>query len=144
MKKIILIIICMITSLGYAQDLNWSTDYKEVLQNAKALDKPILMYFTNDEISEDSKLLESEFFNTQSFKALSNKIILLKVESLDNKQLTQLQKVYSNRLIGTYNKDKQFPALLMINSKGIEISEMLSNINSKNIEAYLEFLKSKL
>ncbi|RKE94903.1 hypothetical protein [Ichthyenterobacterium magnum] len=144
MKKIILIIVCMITSLGYAQDLNWSTDYKEVLKTAKALDKPILMYFTSDEVSENSKLLKSTFFKAQSFKTLSNKIILLKVESLNNKQLTQLQKVYSNRLIGTYNKEMQFPALLMINPKGIEIGELMSDINSKNIETYLEFLKTKL
>ena len=103
MKRFTLVLICVIGFNMQAQNTsyNWSDDYKSVLKDAKVQDKFIVLFFNDTENSEGASKIQSEIFETNTFKSLSSKALLLQVNSghtLSNTQSVNNNNKPSNKL----------------------------------------------
>ena len=136
---------CVFSITVYAQNTNynWSNDYREVLKEAKTQQKFIVLYFSDSQNS-DNNALQATIFETEAFKRLTTRALLLKVHALNSEGIAETETVNSKRVIGHYNPEEKFPALLLLNSKGEVLGEMLTDWTPETINAYLDFLKSTL
>jgi len=145
MKKIILILLCVCSVSVFAQDkqFNWKTNLEDARTAAKDGNKPILVFFTNHEETESLKMLQSNFFGSPEFKALSNNMVLLFVDASGrDKNMTDLDKGRNLRLVTHYNKSNSFPSLLTLDKNGKVIGEHFKDISATSITNYLSFLNT--
>lgn len=145
MKKIILILLCIMSLNVFAQEkqFNWNTNFEDARKASKNQDKPILVFFTNQQDSENLRTLRSDFFGTDTFKELSDKMILLLIDTSErNSSLTAEQKMKNQRLVIHYNKSDAIPALIALDFNGGVLGESLSQVSKENIDNYFTFLKT--
>jgi hypothetical protein len=143
MKKITLILFCAISLNIFAQEkqFNWKTSFEEASLASKNQNKPILVFFTNQQDSESLKTMRSDFFGTDTFKMLSDKMILLFVDASErNTSISADQKMRNQRMIIHYNKSNAFPAVMALDFNGKVLGESLTQISKQNISNYFTFL----
>ena len=143
MKKITLILLCVMSLNVFAQEkqFNWKTSFEEARLASKDQNKPILVFFTNQQDSESLKTLRSDFFGTDTFKSLSNKMILLFVDASERStSITPDQKMKNQRLVIHYNKLNVFPSLMALDFNGKVLGTSLTQISKENINNYFTFL----
>ncbi|WP_040280942.1 thioredoxin family protein [Psychroserpens damuponensis] len=138
MKKIVFILALAFSLQISAQDkVNWITDYKAALQQSKNQNKPILAFVTNTQKTEATQLLKTEFFASEAFKTMSQKVILLKLDISDKQS-------YNVRL-GIHYLNKQAPlGLALVNKYSDKIGDPLTEISTDNITNFISFVNSKI
>lgn len=138
MKKYFLILITFLSINAYSQvnEFKWEDNFTIARTVSKSQDKPILVYFTDNSKSEASMILDSEFFQSERFKALSNKVVLLLVDTSNGD-------VSNERLNIHYNKSNIFPALVLLDANGSVFGDVLKTITTATINNYFSFLDSK-
>lgn len=145
MKKIILILLCVCSVSVFAQDkqFKWKTNFEDARVAAKDGNKSILVFFTNHEDSESSKMLQTNFFSSPEFKTLSNNMVLLFVDASGrDKNMTDLDKGKNLRLVTHYNKSNSFSSLITLDVNGKVVGEHLKDISNSSITNYLTFLNT--
>lgn len=145
MKNSILILLCVCSISVFAQEkqFNWKTNLDEAKVAARNGDKPILLFFTNKQDSDNLKMLQSNFFRSPEFNALSSNMVLLFVDASDSdKNMTDTEKNKNLRLVIHYNKTKTFPSLIAIDMNGKVLGEHFKDISDASIANYLSFLKT--
>lgn len=77
-----LTLLCCIVGLqADSSQLNWQTNYEQAVNEAKASNKPILLFFTGSDWCGWCKKIDSEVFNTPEFaNAAGDKFIFVKLD----------------------------------------------------------------
>ncbi|MEL6811756.1 MAG: thioredoxin family protein [Bacteroidota bacterium] len=141
MKNLIVIAFLMLSAGSLAQEestvqLNWLTNLEEAQRISKAENKPILMYMTGSDWCAPCKMLKKDFFETEEFAKRAENLVLVMIDhprAVDI--LTEEQFAYNKTIIAKYNKDKSFPKVLILNSKGKE-QDMISGYGSMRDPSY--------
>ncbi|UAM98634.1 thioredoxin family protein [Polaribacter litorisediminis] len=120
--------------------LQWSPTFKEALQKSKKEHKPILIYFTGSDWCGPCKILDTELFHTEKFKALSDRdLVLLEVDIPRRIDLLTPKKMSENYKLQHKYGVQSFPTLLMVNYKGKKLAEKKGYIMT---EYYYPFIQS--
>ena len=131
---------CLFSFISFSQRVNWSEDYKEALEISKTEDKMILVYFFDGSNKSLEKTIHSKLFKSKVFKTVSNNFIVLKVDKSKDVKLSNNQKIYNKRLLAVYNKDRVFPAVRLINTRGENKSKLQTKFSSEAIADYLTYI----
>jgi len=138
MKKILFILVFAFTLQLSAQDqLDWSTDYKVALKQAESQNKPILAFVTDHQETKALKLLNEKLFSAESFKSITSKMILLKLDVSDKQS-------YNSRMGIHYTKQESAPGLALVNKHNASVVKPLVDITPENIKAFLTLVNDKL
>lgn len=147
MKKGLLLLLFIFAVNIYAQenDLNWLLDFDEAKQISAKQDKPILVYFTGSDWCAPCKKLKADFFNTEKFKAESQKFVLLMVDfPRRNDIITPDQKRKNMILMQDYNRRGSFPTLVGLDSDGKTLGDINGYSRSFGTNDYFKFLEKIL
>jgi thioredoxin-related protein len=141
MKKILLLIALLLTTLGFSQD--WKTNINEVKSQAAKEGKNILLVFSGSDWCGPCMKLEKSIWNSEAFKLASEKKwVLLKADFPKKKgNLLSVELTDSNnKLAEKYNKSGNFPLVVLLDSTG----KVLGMTGFKNISAedYIKILDS--
>lgn len=141
MKKLILLLLSLISFVGFSQDLHWETDFNTAKQIAQQENKPILMYFTGSDWCSPCKQLKADFFSSEKFKERANSIVLLMVD-LPFRQdiITDEQRKKNKILIKKYNSDESFPYLVGLNSSGKILNDISAYSSLRDTSLHFNFL----
>ena len=139
MKHLILITLMALCLNLNAQTTSqkWLSDAKIALQAAENLQKPILIFVTDSNQNAVNKLMDSEIFDSENFKNITSKIILLKLEVSDDN-------ASKKRLAAHYTKQKSVPALALLNAQGETVGHTITQFTSETISEFLDVLKNQL
>lgn len=138
MKKIIVLLVMAFAIQVSAQELkNLVTDYKVALQQSESQDKLILVFVTDNQMSENSVQLQKELFSSEAFEKMTSKLIILKLDISDKQS-------YNYRLGVHYIKKKSNSGIALVDKNNNTIGKPLVDFNSKNIQDFLSFLESKI
>ncbi len=141
MGKIILVTFLLTLSLVNAQD--WKTKFENATEQAVLEDKPILLVFSGSDwcgpcIKLDKNVWQSDLFK----KKYSKSWVLLKADFPKKKanQLSPKVTENNNMLAEKYNKDGNFPLVVMLDKTG----KVLGKMGFVNLEAedYLMLLQN--
>ena len=112
------------------QNLEWIKDYDEALKKAKQSSQFILAAFTSENCLYCRKLKE-EVFETFEFRfwAVSNSLVLLEIDRLDQSSWEKYTKQYQINSI---------PAVLCLDSNGIEKSRLVGYTPGTGVEAWIQ------
>lgn len=120
--------------------LQWSPTFKEALQKSKKENKPVLIYFTGSDWCGPCKILDTELFHTEKFKALSDRnLVLLEVDIPRRIDLLTPKKMSENYMLQHKYGVQSFPTLMMVNYKGKKLGEKKGYIMT---EYYYPFIQS--
>ena len=123
-------------------DLDWQTDYKTVLKQAKKDKKNVLVYFTGSDWCPPCIKLKKDLFETEAFKELSSEYILLYVDIPRNKDLLTPEQYANNKsLLPKYNKKGVFPLMAVLSPNGVLLDDYSGYSMNGEVQYHLDFLK---
>ncbi len=100
-------------------NIDWHEDFTATMQNAKSEKKPIVLYFSGSDWCAPCKKLKEDFFETEKFNKYIDSFIFHLVDiPRNNDLLTEEQRIQNYDLLDTYNKNKSFPLVIVLSSKG--------------------------
>ena len=133
MKKLVLLLFFPVLLIAQSEvaEIEWLTDYDTALQNAQNEKKNLLVYFTGSDWCPPCKMLKSDFFETEEFKALSTKYVMLYVDLPRSRTvISSDQRLHNQKLLGKLNKRGVFPFIIIIN----ENEKVLDEISGYNMD----------
>lgn len=144
MKKIArlsLILFCTIIFSSLSTMAQSNLD--EALQKAKTENKTIFVNFSGSDWCRSCIILKKTILNTEKFKKFADeKLVILDVDfpRLKKNKLSKEQNAINEALAAKYNKNGQFPTILLLDSN----AKVLGKTGYKKIspEAYIEHIKS--
>ena len=141
MKKIIILLLLFLGTIGYSQ--NWNSSFVEAQRKAVTEDKNILLIFSGSDwcapcIKLDKTIWQSEEFNKES----TENWILYKADFPKKKaNLLSLELTAENKKIAErYNKEGNFPLVLLLDPSG----KVLGITGYKNVtpQEYIQIIHS--
>lgn len=141
MKKIALFIIILISSVSFSQE--WKTSLEEAKQVAIKENKKILLVFSGSDWCAPCMKLEKNVWQSEVFKKeATEKYVLLKADFPKKKgnQLSNELTENNNKLAERYNKDGNFPLVVMLDKNGkVQGMTGFKNVSADN---YIKLLNS--
>ncbi|MFB6320655.1 thioredoxin fold domain-containing protein [Saccharicrinis sp. FJH54] len=121
MKKIVLVIVALVAVLTlHAEEKKWSQDYTQVTFN-KPASELYLIYFSGSDWCKPCIKMKAELLDTDAFKQYAKDFNLYQADfPYRTKQEKNLKK-FNESLADRYDKDGQFPYLVVVNGKGEKI-----------------------
>ena len=109
----------------HASDLTWSTDFAQILAQARAENKLVLLHFTGSDwcpwcIRFDQEVLDTDQFATYA----RNKLELVLVDFPHSKPQDDALKAANQALAKKYNVDG-YPTFVLVNSAGNELGRQV-------------------
>lgn len=141
MKKIVLILIMLISNFSFSQD--WKYNFEEAKKIAETEGKDIVMVFSGLDWCAPCIKLDKQIWQSEEFKKESSeKWILVKVNfprKTANK-LSEEQMNHNRELAEKYNNEGSFPLVILLNSKG----KALGKVGYKNVSPneYIKIIES--
>lgn len=148
MKKIVMLMILMVSTIGFSQEedmshLNWLTDINEAKEQSSKEHKPILVYFTGSDWCSPCKMLKADFFSSSEFEKRADKMVLLMVDMPRRVDIiTPEQREKNIALVHKYNKSGSYPQLVALNSKGNVIGELGGYTFLRETDRHFAFVDS--
>ena len=142
-KLIVLVFICTTSIVAFGQESGalWFTDFDMAKKTAKKEGKTILMYFTGSDWCAPCKMLKQDFWENDKFLAQADDFVLLEVDIPFRIDIVSEEQLVANKkLQAQYNKEKSFPTLLALNSKGKVIDEISAYSQLRDPGMYFAFL----
>lgn len=143
MRNLTLLLFLTLSSYMVAQQegLNWLTNLEEAKTQAKSEKKPILVYFTGSDWCSPCKLLKEDFFNSVEFAARADDMVLVMFDWPRRVDvISESQRAYNLKMMAVYNKERTFPKILALNSKGKELNEISGYSSSRDTRYHFTFL----
>ena len=141
MKKNVLFIMLLVSSIGFSQE--WKTSLMEAKQEATKENKKILLVFSGSDWCAPCMKLEKNVWQSEAFKKVADeKYILIKADFPKKKanQLSNELTENNNKLAEKYNKDGNFPLVVILDKNGkVEGMTGFKNISA---EDYIKLLKT--
>jgi thioredoxin-related protein len=137
-----LLLVLTVSEKEETYSVDWQTDYKSVLKQAKKDKKNVLVYFTGSDWCPPCKMLKRDLFDTSDFKELSSEYVLLYVDIPRNKDLISPDQYAKNKaLLSKYNKKGVFPLLAVLSPNGVLLDDYSGYSMNGKIKYHLDFLK---
>ncbi|MEY8847640.1 thioredoxin family protein [Psychroserpens sp. XS_ASV72] len=138
MKKIALVILLLFSLQITAQNKgDWFTDYEVATAKATSQNQNMLVFATGDMSSETEALLNEELFNSETFKRVALKVVLLQLSFNDTD-------AYTKRIATHYTGVKVAPAVSLVDANGNRLGVSLTAITKEHIQTFLSQLEAKL
>lgn len=139
MKKIILFAFLFSATLSFSQ--NWKTSLEDAKTEAASSNKNILLVFSGSDWCAPCIKLDRTIFQTDVFKAeAAKKWVLVKADFPKKKGnlLSAEQTENNKKLAEKYNKEGNFPLVVLLNSSG----KTIGMLGYKNVtpEAYIQLI----
>lgn len=132
MKKIIIILLIFMGTLGYSQ--NWKANFDEAKQEALAQNKNILLVFSGSDWCAPCIKLDNVVWKSNEFKIEAEKNWVIYKADFPKKKANQLspELTESNKkLAEKYNKSGNFPLVVLLDKTG----KVIGMTGFKNISA---------
>jgi thioredoxin-related protein len=141
MKKIIVSLVLFVATISSAQ--NWNNSLEDAKAMATKENKKILLVFSGSDWCAPCMKLEKTVWKSDVFKQeAANKWVLIKADFPKKKanQLPSEQTEINKKLAEKYNKEGNFPLVVMLDEKG----KVLGMTGFKNVSAeeYVNLLNS--
>lgn len=123
----------------------WLHNYDDAIKKAKAEHKPILMVFAGSDWCKPCILLRKEVWDTQEFATYAKEnLVLLELDfpRFKKNQLPADQVKHNEKLADTYNKEGEFPLVVLTDESGKVISK--TGYKAGGPEAYVQHLNNLL
>jgi thioredoxin-related protein len=143
MKKIALLFMLSLTTLGFSQE--WKTSLEEAKAEANKENKKILLVFSGSDWCAPCMKLEKNVWQSEVFKKeATEKYVLIKADFPKKKanQLSSELTENNNKLAEKYNKDGNFPLVVMLDKNGkVQGMTGFKNISAENYVKLLNTLE---
>lgn len=141
MKKIIVSLVLLVATIGSAQ--NWNNSLEDAKAMATKENKKILLVFSGSDWCAPCMKLEKTVWKSDVFKQeAESKWVLIKADFPKKKanQLATEQTEINKKLAEKYNKEGNFPLVVLLDEKG----KVLGMTGFKNVSAeeYVKLLNS--
>lgn len=141
MKKIILVIVVLLTSINTLTAQDWKTNYDEAITLASKENKNIILVFSGSDWCIPCKKLDKDILQSEEFKNYAaENWVLLKADFPKRKKnkLSEEQQAHNDMLAEKYKG--RFPLIVMLNANG----KAIGRIGYKKYSPieYIEFLKN--
>lgn len=122
--------------------INWQEDYSKSLAKAAKENKAVLIFFTGSDWCGPCKRLEKELFQSEKFKAFSEKnFVLYEANFPMNKDLVTPKQKKKNEELAIKYSQSSFPTIIIVNAD----EKLLGMKNGSYLsEFYYPFFKSAL
>lgn len=98
--------------------LNWLTNIETAKQEAKAQNKPLLLYFTGSDWCIWCQKMDGEVFDSAEFhNDFAQKLVFVELDFPQKKKLDAATKAQNEKLANEYNI-QAFPTVLILNPDG--------------------------
>ena len=139
MKKIILFAFLFSATLSFSQ--NWISSLEEAKTEAASSNKNILLVFSGSDWCAPCIKLDRTIFQSDAFKAeAEQKWVLVKADFPKKKgnALSKEQTENNKKLAEKYNKEGNFPLVVLLNSSG----KTIGMLGYKNVtpEAFIQLI----
>lgn len=137
MKKLVVVLILMMSSFGFAQD--WKYNFEEAKTEAQSESKNIVIIFSGSDWCAPCMKLERNIWNSEEFKKESaEKWVLVKANFPRKKanQLSEEQTNHNRALAEKFNKEGSFPLVVILSPEG----KVLGKTGFKNVSP-AEYIK---
>lgn len=132
-----------LTSLGFSQE--WKTSLEEAKAEANKENKKILLVFSGSDWCAPCMKLEKNVWKSEVFKKeAAEKYVLIKADFPKKKanQLSSELTENNNKLAEKYNKDGNFPLVVMLDKNGkVQGMTGFKNISAENYVKLLNTLE---
>jgi thioredoxin-related protein len=132
MKKIIIILLIFMGTLGYSQ--NWKANFDEAKQEALAQNKNILLVFSGSDWCAPCIKLDNVVWKSNEFKIEAEKNWVIYKADFPKKKANQLSSELTEsnkKLAEKYNKSGNFPLVVLLDKTG----KVIGMTGFKNISA---------
>lgn len=155
-RRLILLAVAMLTTLGTAGAEEWLTDYKEAVTKAADEKKPLLMNFTGTNWCPPCIQLEKRVFSQQEFKEYAAKnLVLLKLEfpppgqtelapppaPLRASEPMTMEKLRENMLLAEQYRIEGYPTVLLLSPETKGPARIMPTSTPK---AFIESVEKRL
>lgn len=133
----ITILLFLLSFSAFAQEVEWLNNIDSAKTASTESNKIILLKFSGSDWCANCKRLDQSFFETEAFKKFAkDNLILLEANFPMRKKnkLSDEQQAHNDQLAEKFNKQGNFPLVLILDEKG----ELLREINTpqNDIQAY--------
>ncbi len=136
---LIIAILCLFTTVNFAQEIIWEKDYPKALKLAEQKNALILIFFTDGRESSIEENIKRNFLKSKNFKkSIRKSIIILHIDESTNSKNTN----YNSRVISAYNPNKKFPSVKVILPRTRKSTSLLTTFNEKDIQSYISEINS--
>ena len=136
---LIIAILCLFTTVNFAQEIIWEKDYPKALRLAEQKNALILIFFTDGGESSIEENIKRNFLKSKNFKkSIRKSIIILHIDESTNSKNTN----YNSRVISAYNPNKKFPSVKVILPRTRKSTSLLTTFNDKDIQSYISEINS--
>ena len=136
---LIIAILCLFTTVNFAQEIIWEKDYPKALKLAEQKNALILIFFTDGRESSIEKNIKRNFLKSKNFKkSIIKSIIILHIDKSTNSKNTN----YNSRVISAYNPNKKFPSVKVTLPRTRKSTSLLTTFNDKDIQSYISEINS--
>lgn len=153
MKKVVIscflffAVVCFVNaqnSIEVEHKLDWKESFKKAEKISKKKDKPILIFFTGSDWCGPCKMLVEDFFHSNRFNQLSDEFILYEADFPRNKDLVSKDQQLINTKLKAKYKVKSYPTIVVLDSKGNEISRKKGYNLMRDSSYHFSFIESVL
>jgi thioredoxin-related protein len=126
MKKLLALFCFSIVTLALpaAEASGWTTDYKAALEQAKADDRRVLLFFTGSDWCSWCKRLNKEILSTPEFtKFAGEKLILVELDFPKSKSQPKEVKAQNAQLAQRF-KIEGYPTVIILDGAGKKVGEL--------------------
>jgi protein disulfide-isomerase len=126
MKRLIALCCFSIITLALpaAEASGWTTDYKAALEQAKADDRRVFLFFTGSDWCSWCKRLNKEILSTPEFTKFANdKLVLVELDFPNAKSQPKAVKAQNAQLAQRY-KIEGYPTVIVLDSAGNKVGEL--------------------
>ncbi|MCL7763781.1 thioredoxin family protein [Polaribacter sp. Z014] len=126
MKKIIAIVVLILTTVSTINAQEWHTNFKEAKQIASTESKPIILVFQGSDWCAPCIKLDRQIWSTPTFKQYAkDNYVMLQADFPKRKKnaLSDAQTAANAKLAEMYNKRGIFPYVVVLNANGKVLGE---------------------
>ena len=126
MKKLLALCCFSIATLALpaAEASGWTTDYKAALEQAKADDRRVFLFFTGSDWCSWCKRLNKEILSTPEFqKFAGDKLVLVELDFPKSKSQPGAVKSQNAKLAQQF-KIEGYPTVIVLDSTGKKVGEL--------------------
>lgn len=141
MKKIVVVVLVLLSSLGYSQ--NWLTSIDEAKNQAVKENKTILLVFSGSDWCAPCMKLEKVVWKSEAFKQEADqKWVLLRADFPKKKgnQLSPELTASNKKLAEKYNKGGSFPLVVVLDKTGKVIG--MTGFKNVSAEEYIKIINA--
>jgi protein disulfide-isomerase len=126
MKRLLALFCFSIVTLALpaAEAPGWTTDYKAALEQAKADDRRVFLFFTGSDWCSWCKRLNKEILSTPEFtKFAGEKLVLVELDFPRSKSQPKAVKAQNGQLAQQF-KIEGYPTVIILDSAGKKVGEL--------------------